>query len=223
MGNSRTWQRARRPEQKEERRQAILAAAGRLLDADGLEGTGLNAIGRAAGSSKANLYRYFESREAILLELLDEEQEAWLQALDRRLRRLAGRGDIEAIARALGATLAGRPRLCVLLAALPSVLERNVSAERVVAHKRRALELLAPVLESLRSALPGLGHDEAQAFVVQMVMAVCGFWPHCNPAPVVARVVERSEFATLRMDFEAITAQHAETLLRGLMCGKNEA
>ena len=49
------WQRARKPEQKEERREAILAAAGRLLDAEGLEGTGLNAIAREAGISKANV------------------------------------------------------------------------------------------------------------------------------------------------------------------------
>lgn len=216
METSRTWQRARRPEQKEQRRQAILAAAGRLLDADGLEGTGLNAIGRAADISKANLYRYFESREAILLELLDEEQEAWIHDLDRRLRRLAGNGDVAAVARAFGATLVRRPRLCVLLTALPSVLERNISAERVMAHKRSALEYLAPMLESLRSALPGLGDDEARAFVVQMVMAVCGFWPHCNPAPVVEEVLELPEFAALRMEFEATTTHHAELLLRGL-------
>ena len=61
------FERARQPEQKELRREAILEAATELLAEKGLHDISLSAIARRAKLSKANLYRYFESREAIFL------------------------------------------------------------------------------------------------------------------------------------------------------------
>ena len=72
--------RARSPEEKELRRAAILQAAAALVEREGLEKTGLNAIAREAGISKANIYRYFESREAILLHLVLEDCRDWVGA-----------------------------------------------------------------------------------------------------------------------------------------------
>ena len=91
------WQRARQPEQKAERVEAILDAAGVLLDEYGLDGTGLNAIARQAGLSKPNLYVYFESREAILLRLLLNEASVWTKSFKRRLDQISKHGDIDAI------------------------------------------------------------------------------------------------------------------------------
>ena len=60
------FQRARRPEQKRQRRAAILAAAAELLASDGVDGVTLNRISHRVGLAKSNLYRYFDSREQIL-------------------------------------------------------------------------------------------------------------------------------------------------------------
>ena len=61
-----SWQRARRPEQKQQRQSAIIAAARKLVDEGGVDNATLSAIAKSAGISKANCYRYYESREAIL-------------------------------------------------------------------------------------------------------------------------------------------------------------
>lgn len=53
-----TWKRARKPEQKAERIDAILEAAGVLLEENGLEGTGLNAIAQAFAESLARRRRF---------------------------------------------------------------------------------------------------------------------------------------------------------------------
>ena len=88
--------RARRPEQKRARQDAILAAAITLLDDNGLEPTSLSAIARASGVSQPNIYRYFESREAILLAVTLDEVDAWLVEPRREwplpLRRCAASG-----------------------------------------------------------------------------------------------------------------------------------
>jgi AcrR family transcriptional regulator len=134
--DSTEWQRARRPEHKAARRDAILAAAISLLDEQGVEGATLTEIARRAGLSKANCYRYYESREAILLSVTLDEARAWTTSIVDRLTSLAGSGDIDGVAQVFASTSAERPRLCMLISCLSSVLERNVSAEAIASFKR---------------------------------------------------------------------------------------
>ena len=70
-----SYQRARRPEQKEERREAILAAAHALAVERSVRAVSLGDIAREVGLAKSNLLRYFESREEIFLTLLLREWE----------------------------------------------------------------------------------------------------------------------------------------------------
>src|SRR6204780_4220354 len=76
------FQRARNSEQSEARRQAILGAAAPIAAAKRAEmpvaQVTLNELSRRAGLAKSNVLRYFESREAVLLELLDSAWQDWL-------------------------------------------------------------------------------------------------------------------------------------------------
>lgn len=211
------WQRARRPEEKEQRREEILRAAAELLDETGLEGAGLNAIARRAGISKANIYRYFESREAVLIQMLLTEVEEWMGALGSRLQPLAGSNDVDAIAAGFAATIAQRPRLCVLLGSLASVLEHNVSVEFVADFKRRLFALLTPMLGELEAAVPEFNADDAYRFASSFTLAACGAWPHCHPSPVVEEVLSMPEFSTMRLEFEETMRFLATVLLRGML------
>ena len=75
------FQRARRPEQKQQRREDILAAARELALLGGVRGVSLAGIAARAGIDKSALLRYFETREQIFLELTAREWAPWLQAL----------------------------------------------------------------------------------------------------------------------------------------------
>ena len=79
------FQRARSEEQREIRRQAILDAAAAMLDVMPVSEVSLNELSRRAGLAKSNVLRYFESREAILLELLDRATKLWLSELPEQL------------------------------------------------------------------------------------------------------------------------------------------
>jgi len=79
-----TFQRARRPEQKAQRREAILAAAADLARRDRVREVTLSDIARAVGIHKSALLRYFETREQIFLELTGR---AWKTGARRRPRR----------------------------------------------------------------------------------------------------------------------------------------
>lgn len=213
------WVRARRPEQKRERRQAILAAAEELLDRGGVEAATLSAISRGTNLSKTHCYRYFESREAILLALALGEFQAWIEAAETGLAPLARSGDVDGTAEVIARVTVGRPRLCMLVGSLAAVLERNVDPDTVIDFKRRTAELQAQAETALVSALPTLRAEAATAFYRLFNLGLAGAWPAANPAPVLAEILARREFEGIRVDLEATLRELACALLRGLMAG----
>jgi AcrR family transcriptional regulator len=81
QARSEPFQRARRPEQKQQRREAILGAARALALADGVRAVSLAGIAARAGIDKSALLRYFETREQIFPELTAREWGPWVRAL----------------------------------------------------------------------------------------------------------------------------------------------
>src|SRR5688572_27042209 len=99
MTATQTFQRARKPEEIEARRVTLLAAAAALFDEEGPQGAGLNAIAARAGFTKSNVYRYFESREDVLLSLFHMELTAFVDALEARITECKP-NDLDALAKA---------------------------------------------------------------------------------------------------------------------------
>ncbi|MEO1088489.1 MAG: TetR family transcriptional regulator, partial [Acidobacteriota bacterium] len=120
------FQRARAPEQIEQRRQALLQAARTHLEDGGLEAVSLTAIARTAGLAKSNVYRYFESREHILIELLLADEFAWVADLERSLAPLSGCGDPDQVAATVTETLLRHDTACLLISVVANVLEHNI-------------------------------------------------------------------------------------------------
>lgn len=207
------WIRARRPEQKQERRMAILGAAEELLDERGLEGTGLTAIAERSGLSRANLYRYFDSREAILLELLLDAQDSWMSALEAGLAEARGPAQVAAT---IASTLAERPRFCVLMGAMAQQLELHLSVEDVRRFHTALVERTDRLMPALEAALPDRDPRQLRHGLAVLVMSAGGIWPYCHPVPVVVEVLAEEPFQHLRFEFEPAVRQLATACLAAL-------
>ncbi|MEQ1902506.1 MAG: TetR family transcriptional regulator [Devosia sp.] len=191
------FRRARKPEEQQLRREAILRAAAELFDAEGPAGAGLNAIAARAGFTKSNVYRYFESREEVLISLFLDELEGFVADLEQGLARCAS-GDLDAIAAASVDGFVARPRFCAMLAVLAGVLEQNVSESRIIALKRSAVNLYLRVAAALASKLPGASLEDCAWAGAMAATLVAGMWPSAHPSPVAARVLAMPEFAQLK-------------------------
>jgi AcrR family transcriptional regulator len=182
------FQRARRPEQIEARRTAILAAARELLAERPVADISLRELACHVGLAKSNVLRYFDSREAIFLEVLDTEWSAWLDAL-----ALGEAGPVEPgfareerVAGKIAATLAERRSLCELISAMAPVLERNISPEFARSFKGRAAASTERLGALVRTRVPELSADGARQFALGVVILVSGAWPYANPTDAVA-------------------------------------
>lgn len=210
------FQRARRPEQKEERRQHLLDTARTALHGGmELSALGLNELARQARMTKSNVYRYFENREELLLALLEEESAQWSAELSVRLTA-AARVTPEQIARDFAAASVACPLMCRLFSILPSIIERNVSPERLTEFKRNSLASMAGVAEQLQRLAPALPFTAYVEFLRLAIALMIGLWPLASPAVALAGVLALPELRPLRYDFETDLATGLLLLLRGL-------
>ena len=125
------------------RRTAILTSAREMLAEKNVADISLRELSGRIGLAKSNVLRYFDSREAIFLEILDEEFGAWLADLEARLGRPRARkvnyaNEIR-VATAVADSLVERQLLCELVSSMAGVLERNISFDFARDFKARAL------------------------------------------------------------------------------------
>ena len=212
--------RARRPEQKAVRRNAILAAAAALVNEEGVHGVGLNALAARAGLTKSNLYRYFESREDVLLHLFVTDLRDLCDALESGFRSLR-KGDSAAVAGVIADAFLARPRLCNFLGVISSVLEQNVSENVITNMKRESLQLSVRVSAALHEQLPQLEQEDCAAAVQMIALFVAGFWPAAHPGAAAGRVLERSEFCALKPDPERDLPRAIGVILSGIAANKS--
>jgi AcrR family transcriptional regulator len=217
------WQRARRPEQKEERRKAIMEAAADLFLGLDFDKVSLNGIARKAGVAKSNVYRYFGSKEEIFLHLYAEDVRAWAFELAEKLAALPPASGPEAVAKEIARCTAERPRLAALFALLSSVLERNVTEDALIAFKRELRSTLSETVQAISRALPGLGEEQIVRFELYVHALVAGIWHFATPNPVMKKVLDRPEFEDMRVDFHSDLEHAIRALLSGLLTESREA
>jgi AcrR family transcriptional regulator len=217
------FQRARSEEQREARRQAILGAAAAMLAEMPVAEVTLSELSRRAGLAKSNVLRYFESREAVLLELLDSAWQDWLAQLDAELADAVVAGDpvpsrADQLAAAVADSLAARPMLCDLISAQAAVLERNVSPQVAAQYKRASIAGISALGALLLRSVPELGEPDAFRLAGAAVMTTAAVWPHTQPsAAMLAAYAADPALAAMRLDFTATLREVLGVLTAGLL------
>jgi AcrR family transcriptional regulator len=210
------FRRARHPEQKEERRAHLLETARAALRGGmELSELGLNELARQAQMTKSNVYRYFENREELLLALLEEESALWQSDLVARLAAMP-QATAQQVAQAFAGASAAYPLMCRLLSILPSIIEHNVSAERMATFKSSVVALMGDVAQQLHRCMPSLPVAAYVAFIRQAMALMIGLWPLSHPRDALAQVLSAPELQPLRYEFETDLAAGLLLFLRGL-------
>ncbi len=213
-----TFARARNEEQRAARRAVILATAAEMLAADTrVADLTLNELSRRVGLAKSNVLRYFETREAVLLELQGIEFDAWLDELAGVLAA-GGASGVEGVADTLSRTIAARPVLAELLAASAGVLEHNVSAEVAAAYKHRAAEQAIRLVSLVEPLVGPLPVPSRIALAGAVVLVAGGAWSLCRPSPGMAAAYDQHpDIAAMRLDYRIAVRELIATMLTGLL------
>lgn len=172
-----------------------MTSAREMLAEKNVADISLRELSHRVGLAKSNVLRYFDSREAIFLEVLDEEFQAWLTDLEARLgsprARKANYANEIRVATAIADSLADRHLLCELISSMAGVLERNISFGFARDFKARAIGRIAELAQLVARQLPWLPGEFTGFFAEGALTLAAGMYPFSVPTePVRAAIAE---------------------------------
>jgi AcrR family transcriptional regulator len=188
-----TFQRARTAEQRASRAATIVDTAQSMLAEMPLADITLNGLAKRAGLAPSNVLRYFDSREAILLELVNRETEAWLVDILRHTPPPAGDptgARCAAVAGAIATTLDAHPGFCELISVQAVVLERRVTTPTALRFKTTSTRQLEQFADWLADALPELPRagdaGRVLRLAARMILLAGALWAQRGASEVLA-------------------------------------
>src|SRR5262245_35720615 len=151
--------RAIAPEDKSERRAAIVRAAEELSRRDPSGSCSVETLAKKAGIAKGTVYLYFRSREEMLLAVHEKQSHGLFDVVERALN--AGGASAESVVDAGLAYLRALPQFYPLAANCRGMLDAGVGTEAALAFKvgiGKRLQVLGGRIETLYPGLkPGEG------------------------------------------------------------------
>jgi AcrR family transcriptional regulator len=215
-------QRARSAQDKDLRRSHLVQAAAELFALSDFDGVTVANVARRAGVAKGTAYLYFNSKEAVFLELVQSELLDWEHDLQTSLAALAttpvGSTTTTKFAAAIAHTLAQRPTLCRLLVLLHSVIEPRLDLQTARQFKEFLRDFVARVGALFVAQVRELEPDSALTLLLQIHALVISVTQLAHPPPVIATVLAQDpSLQGMRIDFEPFMAQTLATLLRGML------
>jgi len=208
--------RARRAEDKQERRGSILEVAREAFRKSSFAEVKMSEVAERSGLAKGTVFLYFPTKEALFLALLEEELGLWFGALDKELTRGEAPWTARHAAKVVTTTVLARDELTRLLMLLHVVLEQNVDRALALSFKTMLRERTLQTGKHLEARLPFLSPGEGKRFLLILNALAIGLRQMAEPGEVVKELLELPEMAPLRADFATEFENAVENLLTGL-------
>ena len=193
--------RARSAEQKEQRLNEIKGAVRRQFAERPYHEITLTTIAEELGWSRANLYKYVTTKEEIFLLLTADECSAYFDAL---LAALPEGCDLAPTTIAeVWAGIAGAHQEYFRLGdLLTTIVETNVTVERLMGFKRRYYDCVAAMRERLPRILD-IAPERVEPLLIAIYYHATGLVSSCWSNPLIAEALRRLEIERPEMDFRA--------------------
>ena len=190
--------RARSPEQKQERMDAIMEAADALFQERPYHQITMGTIAERLGWSRSNLYKYASTQEEIFLCLHSAKNRAWLEALVASLDSVPlPASEFARIWAEVTERHAGFLRYQEILI---SIIESNVSLERLTAFKHDFADMLGPVLGVLARQC-GVDDKAAQDLYLRLLYQAPGLWNHFHCAELTREAMRAANLPAIEGSF----------------------
>jgi AcrR family transcriptional regulator len=205
--------RARSPEQKQERMEAIMAAADKLFQEHPYHQITMGTIAEELGWSRSNLYKYAATQEEIFLNLHAEKNGAWLEDLVGSLAD-APLPDAD-FARIWAQVTARHGDFLRYQDIVISIIESNVTLERLTAFKREFASTIMPVIDTLKQQC-SIDDEAASDLYLRLLFQAPSLWNHHHCAELTLQAMQAAgmhaptgTFEDAYADFVQMCISHA--------------
>jgi len=209
------FQRARSEEQKQSRLDEIVRIASVIFDKEGFDNLNLTAIADQAGFTRPAIYRYFPSKEAILLRVMTEDFDEWSRGLTSSFDPERNY-TIDEITDIWASSNVTRERMLKLYSIFNTVIEKNLSVEALTEFEKSSIRSMRPVKELLYRLFPKATEGQIKSFLdVQMAM-VLGLYLMSHISKTHQEAAVLADSTTLIPGFESNYRNNLRYLLQSL-------
>ncbi len=194
------FDRVRNAEQRKIRFEQIKNAAIKLFDEKQFHEITLANISKETSFTRGNLYKYISSKEEIYLLVIVDEIRNWIKDLNKHITSDMT-NDIESFSIKWATITYQHQRFLKLISILFTILERNVSLERLIEFKNEFAIETSRAFDAIRTAFPAWDNKKIRRFIdIQKHFAI-GLYPTTTPAPIQREALEKSNMNFQFPDF----------------------
>ncbi len=185
------FQRARTDKHIQERIKEIISAASEIYNSSGYEGLSFSAISKLTKFTRPTIYKYFNTKEEILLKILISDAESWVASLTNsfKLNKIYSIGEIADI---WVDTISKNHRLLNLYSMLFTAIEKNVSLEALVEFKKAFINLQESIVKLVSQLFPKAEMDDIESFIANHLALALGLYPMCELCEIQIQAIELS-------------------------------
>ena len=195
------FKRARTNAQVEERRREIIIACSEIFDKGNVDDVHFKAIGEKTSFARSTIYKYYSTKEEILLDLLLIDVMNWIYDV----RKFTDKYNVltkEEFCREFTNSYVENDRMLRLMSILYSVLEKNCSLEKLTEFKKDLIGFTVPIYESVQKFFPHSGDEAIMAFISTTSSYVLGLYPSTHLSEKQEKAIEQSGFEYESMSFK---------------------
>ncbi len=194
------YQRARSDEQKIERVDQIIEATVSLYSKMPYHSITLSTVAKELSFTRANLYKYFKTKEEIFLQIIVRDLRCWADDFHHALEDIQG-GSIEEFAQIWSSSIARHSRLLELMGLMNTIIEQNVTLEKLVAHKQIFFQILGDVVGDVSTIFPQFSLDECNMMVHRISFYAIGLYPTTKQNELQEEAIAISQIPYIKPDF----------------------
>jgi AcrR family transcriptional regulator len=218
------WERARTSEQKESREKEILQAAKKLLDEKSYESIRFSDLAELVTFSRANIYKYFESKEEVYLSLLADEILKFAIHSEKILNQKANshKITIDDFCNTWGDLFSSEKNLLLLLSMTGTILEKNCSDEILLQSKTSMnIAIQNHLIPSFSLYFPTLSSLKISELINNLVVFANGLYSLCGLNEHQKNLLKANGMEDLISEFSSSYKRITKIYLQGFL-GQSE-
>lgn len=193
------FKRARSDEQKEQRMCEIKDAVDALYREKPYHEITITTIADKLDWTRANLYQYISTKEEVFLEICADKRDVYYDALKAAFPLDCGYS-IEVFAEVWAGIINAHKDFLHYASILSTIVETNVSVDRLAAFKKRYYEKAFEVCDLLGAHLK-LSKEDTYEMFLNIYYHATGIDSLCRWNPLIAEALEKENITTPKIDF----------------------
>lgn len=194
------FDRVRNDEQRKIRVEQIKNAAIKLFDKVQFHEIDLAKIANETTFTRGNLYKYISSKEEIYLLVTLDEIKDWISDIKKTFRSEMTH-EIQDFSHTWAQVLYRHQRLLKLISMLFTMIERNVSLEKLVDFKKQYSIATFELNNVVKTVFPSWDDKTINKFLQLQSHYLIGLFPYTSPTPIQKEAMEQSGINYKSLDF----------------------